>query len=299
MTYGVIPTGFSRKPLAVILTEMQDAMVAQFGPGVIQTSQSPLGQLNGLMADLTAKLWELGEDVYQSYDPDQAEGLRLDTLARIRILSRGVAETDIELRQAITNAGYARFDIQDLVRAIRQVDGVTYAQVFVNDTAAADANGVAAHSIAIAVIGGSDEDIAQVARFYIAPGIGTSGNTRVDVDTDGYCRTMWLMRLTAVPVKLVIEVSRSADNMGCPPPSLLSIAEGLVAALNGDRRFINGEDVTLFAIRSIIEAMYPNVEVVSVVADRDAIDSGSAVPLAIAFDEIATFAIEDVSVVNA
>jgi len=49
------------------------------------------------------------------------------------------------------------------------------------------------------------------------------------------------------------------------------------------------------AIRSAIEARYPNVEVVSVAGSRD---GDASMPLAIDFDEIAAFDIEDISVVN-
>lgn len=298
MTYGVIPSGFSRKPLAVILNEIQDAMVAQFGPGVIQTSQSPLGQINGLMADLIAQLWEFAEDTYQSYDPDQAESVRLDTLARLRILSRGSGEDDLSLRQAITNQGRARIDVQDILRAVASAPGVTYTQVFVNDTDSTDGNGLAGHTVAVAVLGGDDDDIAKAVRAYVVPGIGTSGNVRVDTNVEGVCRSTWIVRPTPVPVALDIDVIRRTDKMGCPPADLVAIAEGLVADMAGSRHLINGEDVTVFAIRSAIECRWPNVEVVSVSGQRVDETSG-ALPASIAFDEIASFALADITVANA
>ena len=61
--YGVQPTGFVRKPLAVILAEIESSLITEFGPGVIQTPQSPLGQINGTFADIMAEMWELFEDV--------------------------------------------------------------------------------------------------------------------------------------------------------------------------------------------------------------------------------------------
>jgi hypothetical protein len=87
-TYGVVPTGFNRKSFNTILLEIENAMVTEFGPSVIQTSQSPFGQLNGLMADLITTLWEYAEDVYQSYDVEQAEGTRLDALATLRLMKQ-------------------------------------------------------------------------------------------------------------------------------------------------------------------------------------------------------------------
>lgn len=295
--YGVLPTGYARKPLPVVLAEIEEHVIDLFGPDVIQTPQSPLGQINGLFADLSAQLYEHAEDTYQSYDPDQAEGLRLEMLAKLRLLTRALGESDGDFRQAITNAGRARIDIQDLLRAVQNVDGVTYTQVFVNDTASVDANGLEAHSIAVATLGGADADVALAVRTYVVPGIGTSGNTRVDTLKDGVCRTIWISRPVEIPISLDVAVIRRYDRLGCPPADLAAIAEGLVEDLNGDRRLINGEDVTVHLIRSAIEARYPNVEVVSVAGSR-LDDTGSAIPLTIDFDEIASFAIENVSVVN-
>lgn len=297
MAYGVLPTGFSRKELATILSEIEAANIVTFGPSIIQTSASPLGQINGMMADLIAKEWELAEDTYQSYDPDQAEGSRLDTLARIRLLARGSSETDVDFRQSITNAGRARIDLQDIAGAVAGVDGVSYSQVFVNEGDVTDANGIPAHQIAVAVLGGDSALLAQTIREYTVPGIGSYGNTLIETTIDGFCRSIYLLRPTLVPVSLAIVVSRKTDNLGCPPPSLDVIAIGLWNALQGSRKLRNGDDVTLFAIRSIIEALYPgNVEVTAFTGNRGA---GSVSPVVINFDEIATFALATIIVTNA
>lgn len=297
MTYGVIPTGFSRPTLATILAQLEAANIALFGPGIIQTAASPMGQMNGLMADMLMRYWEYAEETYHSYDPDQAEGVRLDALARLRIMARGEGETDEELRQAITNQGRARIDLQDVLRAVRGIDGVTYVQVYINDTATTDENGLSAHSVGVAVIGGDDSEIAQALRTYIVPGIGTSGNLRIDTEIEGVCRSIWLVRPTDVPITLEIEVVRRNDRLGCPPSDLLAIKEGLIADLTTTRRLNNGDDVTLFAIRSAIEARYPNVEVMSVEGSRDG-DPVDELPITIAFDEIASFAIADLTIAN-
>lgn len=294
--YGIVSTGFNRKPLAVGLAEIEEGMVGVFGPLVIQTPQSPFGQLNGLMADLIARLWEVGEDVYQSYDPDQSEGVPLERIARLRLLERAPGESDASLRQATTNAGRARIDLEDLRRAVQNIDGVTYVQVFVNDTSAVDANGLEPHSISVAVLGGDDDEIALALRSYIVPGIGSSGNVRIDTLRNGVCRSFWLTRPVLVPITLDIEVIRRADSMGCPPAALTAIAEGLIEDLNSARRPINGEDVTVHLIRSAIEARYPNVEVTSVAGSRA---GDSTMPLAIGFNEIASFSIDNITVENA
>lgn len=294
--YGVVPTGFARKPLGVILAEVEASLITEFGPGVIQTSQSPLGQLNGLFADLVAQLWEFAEDAYQSYDPDQAEGIRLDTLAKIRLLLRGSNESDQGLRQAITNAGSARIDLQDIVRAIVGVPGVTYAQVFLNETNEVDINGLTPGMVAVAALGGDDDVIALAMRRYIVPGISTYGNTAVSTNIDGFCRSMMIVRPILIPVTLAIKVRVTNDHRGCPPPSPIAIRDGLIEDLRGNRVLLNGDDVTLFRIRSAIESRYPNVEVVSFVGSRDSIPQTANEAVDIAFIEMATLAPENVTV---
>lgn len=293
--YGVVVTGFARKPLSVILAEIEQANIALFGPGVIQTSQSPLGQLNGLRADAIAEVWEIGEDSYQSRDPDQAEEVNLDILARLRLLTRLPGETDQDLRQAITNQGVPNTRDADFYRAVRSVPGVTWAKIYSNDTVATDANGIPAHSVSVVAIGGADVEIATVARQYIVPGISSWGNTVVSTDIGGFCRSINIMRPAPVPVFLNLTVIKSADPSGCPPPSNAAIAQALHAKLTSDGRPANGQDITLHLIRTIVSSAFPNVEVTA--ATGGVVGSPAAsLPVAIAFNQIATFNLNDIAV---
>lgn len=291
--YGVQSTGFVRKPLTIILAEIEAALITEFGPGAIQTPQSPLGQINGLFAEAASKLWELDEDIYQSYDPDQAEGTRLDTLASIRLMSRAAADTDETFRQAITNQGQARIDLQDISRAVAQIDGVTYSQVWVNDTAEIDTNGMPAGSICIAVTGGDDNEIAQAIRRYIVPGVTVFGTTSIESVIEGYCRTFRILRPINIPVELTVTVRTFKDAMGCPPPS----ASAIKAALLGSLYLLNGDDVTYYRVRAIIESMFSNVEVISIQGSRDGIPQVANQAVDIAFIERASLAAEDVTIV--
>ncbi|NTS31256.1 hypothetical protein HQ945_08310 [Phyllobacterium sp. BT25] len=270
--YGIQPTGYVRKPLNTILSEIEAQMVTEFGPGVIQTSQSPLGQINGLMADLIAEVWELAEAVYQENDPDQAEGVNLEILGRLRLLNRG-AEDDAAFRRSITNQGRARIDLQDIARAVASIPGVVYSQVFSNDTAAIDENGLSPASVAVAVIGGDDEEIASTVRLYVVPGINTYGNVFVSTSIDGFCRTIGLVRPIIVPVTVVINVAVFKDQFGCPPPSPAAIKAALIS--DWEDTNINGKDVTNFTVRSLVEGRYPNVQVVTMTASRDGLPASS------------------------
>jgi hypothetical protein len=286
--YGIQPTGYVRKPISVILAELEAAMATEFGPGVIQTPQSPLGQLNGLMADLIAEVDERNLDLYQSYDPDQAEGFRLDTLARLRLIYRE-GQTDLQLRQAITNAGQGRIDIQDLARALTSVPGVTYAQVFVNESGEVSSEELERGFVAAVVIGGDDEDIARVMRRYIVPGVNTYGNTYVTSNVDGFCRSLSIVRPSEVPVDVEIVVRLSRDRSNCPPPSALAVKNVLEAGWMAQR--VNGKDVNAYTLRTIIEGAFSNVELVSFTASRDGADLLPA-DVNVGFMEIASLNVE-------
>lgn len=274
--YGVLPEGYVRKPLSVILTELEASMVTEFGPGVIQTSQSPLGQLNGLMADLLAELEELNLDLYQSIDVDQAEGTRLDILGRLRLLSRGVNQSDIEFRQMITNAGQARVDIQDVVSALRSLDGVTYAYLFTPDMGLPE---VVPGTVAVAVLGGDDDNVAVTIRNYIVPGIDAIGNVRIDTTIEGFCRSVGVVRPIENQVDIKVYIRRNADKKNCPAPSGTVIKQVLENGWLMDR--INGMSPSHYRVRSIIESMFENVEVVSVEVTKDGVDymANSDVPV--------------------
>lgn len=296
MAYGVGPSGFDLKRLTDILAEIQAANIATFGPGVIQTDQSPLGQMNGLHADLAASVWELALSVYQSLDPDQAEGARLDQIAKLRLLTRASGEGDIEFRQAITNAGRARIDMSDLSQALSALAGVSWVQTYVNADDTTDADGIPPQHVAVAILGGDDDEIAQTVRAYVVPGIGTHGNRILQTTIEGFCRSIRIVRPDEIEITLEVDVVAEADRAGCPPPSALAIAAGLAQSLTGATRPRNGQDVTEFLIRQAVESRYPNVEVVAVRASRTPA-SPTAVPLVLSFYEIMAISADRITVV--
>jgi hypothetical protein len=299
MSYGVTPQGFNRKSPQQILADLEARMVTQFGVGVIQSPQSTLGQLNRLMSDAIRELWEYYEHVYQSYDPDQAMGLRLDSLAKIRVIGRGANEEDPEFRNAITNLGRARIDIQDLVREVRDIVGVTYVQIFLNEGDIEDADtGLVPGSIAVAVIGGDDAEIATTVRRFVVPGITTAGNETVSTIVDGYCRSVRIIRPILIPVSLTIKVRIRNDRLGCPAPSFAAIEEFFVQAASSPSptMFLNGDDVSLYRVRQLIESAYQTVEVVHVVGTRDEQILPFNETVRMGFFELAVFDIEDVTV---
>lgn len=295
MSYGVTPAGFNRARVPELLAEIEEKARGIFGAGVVQTAQSPLGQLNGLFAELSGKLWETAEDTYQSYDPDQAEGMRLEQLARMRLLERISGEQDPEFRRAITNAGRARLDLADIERAAASVIGVMWCKAFAAGRCST-VQGLPPRSVAIAALGGADADIAAAVQGYVAPGIDLYGNAPVELVVDGYCRTYAIVRPKLLRIGLNLNVRFQPDAQGCPPPSTFAVAETLAAGFSGENRPVNGQDMTLHLLRTILAAAYPNVEIVSGTAKL--LPSGIAAPLpySVLFLEMATVAPDDVTV---
>lgn len=297
MAYGVTRTGFAIKRQPEIKADLEQAAKRIFGDGLIVSAQSPMGQFIGLASDMIAACWETALDTYQSFDVDQAEGTRLASIAKLRLLQKADGETETDFRRAITNIDRARIDTADIVRAIQSLDGVSYAKVFVNDGDGPDEHGIPGHAVALAVIGGENDAIARTLRQYVVPGISTYGTTFAETAIDGFCRTMRFMRPKPVAFWLEISIRAYHDKNDCPPPAPGAIAAGFLADIQGDRRPGNGEDVTPFLIRSIIESRYPNVEFISarIGTEEDAL---GPLPFPIAFGEIAAFPAEQLTVLS-
>ncbi|MFY0735606.1 hypothetical protein [Aurantimonas sp. NFXS3] len=294
MATGVQPTGFILPTLAEILDQIEQENIAILGPGLVQTPQSPMGQLNGLRAERERVLWEVALAAYQSYDPNQSEGIPLERLAALRLITRQPGETDADLAQAITNAGVANTRDADFYRAIIGVTGVSWAKVYTNDGTVVDDNGLDAHSVAVVALGGVDEEIALVARRYIVPGITAFGNTRVETEIDGFCRTIYIERPAEIPTTLEVDIYKWADAGGCPPDPTQAIAEELVLNLTGAARPRNGVTLTRHTIAQAL-CTKPNVEVVAV---RGAKNDGTPVslPLAFTFNEIPLITLANVTI---
>lgn len=293
--YGVQKEGYARRPLAVILADIEERFIEIFGEGVIQTAQSPFGQLNGLEADLLAEVDERNLDLYQSYDPDQAEGTRLDTLMKLRLMERN-GRSDPVIRQALTNKNEARIDIADLENALYEVEGVTFAKAYINDTEELYDEGLQRGTMAVVVLGGSARFIGEAMRRHVAPGIPTRGNALAETNHLPVCRSFNFYRPSVIDVNLSVTVVRRTDKFGCPPPSLISISEAIAAGWLDARS--NNVTPDFYQIRKIVECEFQNVEVTSVVATREGSSGGQPVqvPAEISFTQIADIVSDNVTV---
>ncbi|MBW2673583.1 MAG: hypothetical protein JRD89_09255 [Deltaproteobacteria bacterium] len=83
MAYGVTPTGFIKKDLEEIRSEIDNFQRANIDNALSLDDQTLLGQINAIYADRLADLWELGQAVYSSQYPDSANDFQLDEVCSI------------------------------------------------------------------------------------------------------------------------------------------------------------------------------------------------------------------------
>lgn len=294
--YGVLSTGFNRKPLVTTLKEIELSIVGVFGQDVIQTSESPQGQLNGVMAEKINDMWELAESVYQSFDPNQATGTRLTSIAELRLLQRN-DNTDTEMRVQINNEGVNKFNLKGVEQEVANVEGLTYLQAFLNDDGSMTSLGLALGDACIAVIGGDNTEIADALVVTAPIGCNTYGNTVVSSSVEsGVAQSFNILRVTPMRVELSLDLELNNDKYDLFTPDIQQIIQGFIEQWLSDR--INGRDVDAFTIRRLIECKYPNIELVNFTAT---VDGGSAqaenAPVVVPFDKIAEIVADDVTAV--
>ncbi len=85
---GLLSTGFKRKRLDQLLSELNAEMKAVFGDNLNLDPQSPDGQVNGVIAESQANLWEIAEAVHNAYNPSAATGASLSNLVQLNGITR-------------------------------------------------------------------------------------------------------------------------------------------------------------------------------------------------------------------
>jgi len=91
MPNGLLITGFSRKRLDQLLTELNDEVKAIFGDNLNLDPQSPDGQINGVIAESQANLWEIAEEVHNAFNPSASTGASLSNLVQLNGITRKAA----------------------------------------------------------------------------------------------------------------------------------------------------------------------------------------------------------------
>jgi uncharacterized phage protein gp47/JayE len=122
-------------------------------------------------------------------------------------------ETDTKLRQRYGRSVYQQgaAQVDAIQAALLELEGVTAARVFENDTDVIDADGRAPHSIEAVVMGGDVVVIAKTIWLKKAP-VGTNGSVIVEIyDSQGVKKTIKFNRPIAKKVWLKVQIAPNTD----------------------------------------------------------------------------------------
>ena len=147
------------------LSALCDSYRAIFGQEAELSESVPDYQLLSVFARSLDDASALVLSAFHQMNPQYASGQALDLLLPQYGLARLPGETDAEVRSRILTslAGNGRTMEENLIAEILAVPSVKQAKIFVNDTDAADANGIPAHSLCAVVLSGS----LQIGRAHV------------------------------------------------------------------------------------------------------------------------------------
>ncbi len=115
-------------------------------------------------------------------------------------------DATLRQRQATSVALPSRTVLSGIVGAIADLDGVTQVVAYENDTNATDSNGLPAHSIALVVLGGDSDEIANAIYIKKTPGAYTYGTTEeIIIDEFGIPNTIRFF--IPEPVEIMAEIT--------------------------------------------------------------------------------------------
>lgn len=92
MAFGVTSTGFLRKTFQDILDDVEQFQHDKIDARLDLSERTALGNINNILADHFAQLWEFAEDGYQAFDPDNAADDRVVALALLSGVQRESAK---------------------------------------------------------------------------------------------------------------------------------------------------------------------------------------------------------------
>lgn len=301
-TYGITPQGFVRKPLQVIVDNLNQGWRDVLGATANTDPETAEGQIIGIFSGAIDEIWTLAENAYASADVENLEGNELDTamLALLNI-SRQVGESDTDfLSRGLSLNGGGSLS-QRAVNDLGNIAGVTSVSIIGNDTNSVNSSGMPAKSWSVIVEGGDDLEIAaKVSRWHPA-GTGLIGNTQIThTNAIGVCETTYITRPIEVPCFMKIYVRRIVTNCtGCVGMDGRGVTEALSKGIGCTNDLTKVKLAYGQAVRpsAIIASIPPSsgavIESVSFARIGEQLSSS---PIKIDWDEYATFLPENIEV---
>lgn len=173
-----------------------------------------------------------------------------------QIGSNQETDSQLRIRRSASTAIPAQGFNQSLYGGLNQIEGLTQAVIYENDTGSINADSVPGHSIWVIVNGGSDADVADTIYTYRNAGCGMYGSSTVPVtQVDG---TMFNISFTrAVDQNLFIDLTVTSLSGGSVDATALknALAQQYVLDIN--------EIADITSITALIKSINPDILVQS------------------------------------
>lgn len=206
------------------------------------------------------------------------------------------AQLHIKQERATSATSYRQVDA--IISGIINVPGVKFARLYLNKTTTTDEKGIAPKTIAPVIVGGTDEDIANVIRLKAGALDSTQGTTSVSYTGPlGDVQTINFYRPTEVPVYIDIKISIT-ENSTWQDNGFDLIKEAIIKYAEYDQQgfagFPPGADVILSRLYTPINSVLGfKVNSLTIGTDEESL---SANDISIAWNEIAKFDKDNINI---
>lgn len=206
------------------------------------------------------------------------------------------AQLHIKQERATSATSYRQVDA--IISGLIRVDGVKYARLYVNPGLTTDANGITGKTLAPIVVGGTNEDIAEVLRLKCGTLDNFQGTTTVTYTGElGDTQVVKFSRPTEIPVYISMDISQTEYGV-VTDETKEQIKKAIVAYAEYDQTgqygFPPGADVVLSRLYTPINSVQGFK--VNSLEIGTASDSLSTSDITIDFDEVATFSTDNIEV---
>jgi uncharacterized phage protein gp47/JayE len=304
--YGITSSGFVLKRLSDIISDMNARLAQVQDPVTLETlnltdENDPLMQFRDALADQVAVCWEQLQMAYNQFIPTQASGRCLDGLVQINGLLRQINETDtnLRLRQQTETAGTGYVQIDAIYAAVAALPGVQFCRACQNSTLVnPDDRGIPAKSLAVVVVGGNTQQVADAIFAKAGADVGYYGNTTATChDTQGLPYTVKYVTPTPVPITIVVNLTIT-DYSLWPQDGIARVKQAIVDyAAYGEQPNIGlfpGADVVPSRLYTPVNTVSGH-EIDHVWVARDSATPAPS-PTAIAWNEVAEITTDNITV---
>ena len=232
----VTPQGIEPTTLAGYVAALEARFRSALGEDLDLAPETPQGQLIGVLAVTLAEVDEALVAVANGASRDRALGVQLDDLGSLLGIPRLEGETDNEYRSRYgrLTARNARGSTEAILAAVLEVEGVTDALIRENATEDAETvqgKSIDPHSNCVVVDGGSDANVAAAIGRSKPAGVGTSGDTTINVPhPGGWSVTIQFSRVSLVSLKAKLTLTLGED---FPSDGTTRIIQRVIAHVNG------------------------------------------------------------------